>query len=190
MRNCLKTNGQLQETCYSMALKLNYKMYEALSDELSGKYELIGQMVTKLQEDFDQVTINQSYLQDPTVNGLYNAVAAMVYRAQVEHPTKRKKSEIRNAILALATVPMFSSLMVEWMNRMYPCVILFTEHLYFLNRACIMEFEIMPASDRISLKETAKKEDWCFPVDRVDDIRLTAHRIWRSTDVLSSADER
>lgn len=173
-----------------MALKLSYKMYEALADELEGKYRVVGDLVSKLQHDFDQVTVNQAYLQDPTVNGLYNAVAAMVHRAQIEHPTRRTRSEIRNAILTLSTVPMFSALMVEWMNRMYPAVILFTEHLYFLNRACIMEFEIEPASERIFLKETAKKEAWCFPVDRVDDIRLTAHRIWRSTDVLSSTDER
>lgn len=173
-----------------MALKLNYKMYEALSDELEGKYAQVAQLVTSLQEEFDQVTVNQSHLQDPSINGLYNAVSAMVYRAQIEHPTRRKRGEIRNAILALSTVPMFSSLMIEWMTRMYPSVILFTEHLYFLNRACIMEFEIVPASDRIFLKETAKKEEWCFPVDRVDDVRLTAHKIWRSTDVLSSADER
>lgn len=153
--------------------------------ELSQEFRPVYDMILKLEKEYPVVANSQKVLTDPATNGMLNCFSALVYQAQTIHPKSKSKKQIRQAVFDLSHTPLFGVVMIQWMLKLYPAVVILTEHMYFQNRCCIMEFSLTAA--RLFVPEKAQYNDWVYPPERIDEIRGLAYKIW-SKDVLQATE--
>lgn len=172
-------------------VEMAMQMVERINEEDNGQYKPIYDALRKLDTDFPKVTENQhrvdlgnDAMEYAYANLLFSSHAAYLY----PNPPTHTRKDALSALRLMNTIPSGKIAVVELLFDLFPQAVVCTEHLYFVQRQ-IRRIFTLPDAERPDLLRGMVLEEWVYPDDRIDQLRVDAIELWKQVEDKDDADE-
>lgn len=165
-------------------MTLSAMIDQRIDSERKGPYKAVYEGIEKLDVEFPVVARNQSKLDEGT-EAIEYAIANLLFSAHAAHAYPNKPSfsrvDAHRTTLLLCQVGGGRSMLMDFLFQIFPQAVFCTEHFFFLNRQ-IERLMSLPDEQRPAPMRGQRVEDWAFPMDRVEKLRVAAVDLWKAQE--------
>lgn len=172
-------------------MELAIHMLEKIDEEENGPYKVIFDELKRLDEQYPKVNENHQRA-DLGLESIDFAYANLLFSSHAAYcypePPLFTRKEALTTLRLMCNIPNGRMTVTTLLYDLFPQAVVCVEHLYFLQRQ-VRRIFALPDSERPELLRGAKVEEWTYPDDLIDQLRVKSIDLWKDVEDKKYADE-